>query len=74
VSFKYGPKSKDHSSIGTLCLSCGKPFQEGDYTTLMDIGPADAENKIKMLQGKPYTAEAEEIHYSCYIEIYGGGC
>ena len=74
MSAKFGPKCVNHPSIGTMCLICGKPFVEGDYTTLIDTQPADQEEKIKMLQGRAYTAEAEEVHYNCYIKIHGGGC
>ena len=69
MNMKFGPKDKDHPSIGELCLICGRTFLEGDYTTLVETQPADEEEKIKMLKGLPYTSEAEEVHYSCYIEV-----
>lgn len=63
---KFGPKLKDHPSIGTLCPACQKPFVEGDYTTLIPLGPGDdpvAQRKSQNRQ--PYNAIAVEVHFSC---------
>lgn len=62
---KFGPKQKDHPSIGEICEVCGKPFKQGDYTTLVMKRPASHEDAVKMRAGKPYTAEAIEVHYDC---------
>jgi hypothetical protein len=32
---KYGPKEPLSPSIGELCPICHRPFQAGDYTTLI---------------------------------------
>lgn len=38
---KFGPKRADHPSVGELCPACKKPFQVGDFTTLVALGPGD---------------------------------
>jgi len=68
---KYGPKSVDHPSIGKICLICSEPFLEGDYTSLVSTQPASEEDRIRMIQGRPYTSEAEEVHYNCYVSVHG---
>ena len=63
---KFGPKTKDHPSINELCPACKKPFKEGDYTTLIALGPGDdPEARQKAQTGKPYNAIAVEVHYDC---------
>lgn len=63
---KYGPKKADHPSIGEPCPACHRVFKEGDYTTLVPIGPGeDPENQERMRQNKPYNAVALEVHWSC---------
>ncbi len=63
---RYGPKTKDHPSIGELCPACKKQFIEGDYTTLITLGPGDnPEEQQKAKLGKLYTAVAIEVHFSC---------
>jgi len=67
---KFGSKQKDHPSIGRECKACGEPFKEGDYTTLITLGPGDSEeNKKRCREGRPYNAVAIEIHYSCATGI-----
>jgi len=63
---KFGPKLSDHHSIGTLCPACGKPFKEGDYTTLVALGPGDSEEgKQRRNEGSAYNAVAIEVHWEC---------
>jgi len=63
---KFGPKTKKHPSIGKLCPACKKPFIEGDYTTLIALGPGDdPEAQRKAKEGKAYNAVAVEVHFSC---------
>ena len=63
---KFGPKSKEHPSINTLCPACNKPFKEGDYTTLITYGPGDDQEAQKFAQeGRPYNAIAAEVHFTC---------
>lgn len=63
---KYGPKTKEHPSIGEMCPICKKPFIEGDYTTLITLGPGDdPEEQRKHKEGESYNAIAIEAHYLC---------
>jgi len=63
---KFGPKTKDHPSIGEECPACHKPFKEGDYTTLVTLGPGDSqEAKDRRDAGRAYTSVAVEIHWEC---------
>jgi hypothetical protein len=62
----FGPKEEGHPTIGIACPACGKPFAEGDYTTLIILGPGDdpvAQEKAK--QGRSYNAVAAEVHAAC---------
>ena len=63
---KFGPKTSDHPSVGEKCPACHKPFEEGDYTTLVCLGPGDdKEAQERCRAGRPYNAVAQEVHYSC---------
>ncbi|HTF64902.1 MAG TPA: hypothetical protein VK638_19670 [Edaphobacter sp.] len=64
---KFGPKTADHPSVGKGCPICGKVFVEGDYTTLIPLGPdPDDKDEIrKFLIGGAYNARAVEIHWEC---------
>jgi len=63
---KLGPKLNSHPSIGNKCPACQKPFKEGDYTTLIAIGPGDDEEaQERCREGRPYNAVAVEAHYTC---------
>lgn len=63
---KFGPKKKDHSSIGEECPACHKPFKEGDYTTLIGLGPGDdPESQKRVREGRAYNAVAVEVHWAC---------
>lgn len=56
---KYGPKEADHVSVGEKCAACRKPFQAGDFTTLIVIGPGDdPDSRRAALRGRPYNAVA----------------
>jgi hypothetical protein len=68
---KYGPKSVDHPSIGTQCAACGKPFKVGDYTALIELGPADDPEERKLAsEGEIYNAACVEIHWDCSDQAY----
>ena len=41
MRMKYGPKRSDHPSVGKPCAACGELFAEGDYTTLIELGPGN---------------------------------
>ncbi len=63
---KMGPKKHDHPSIGELCKACAKAFQEGDYTALVPLGPADDLGAREAARaGHPYNAVAVEVHWAC---------
>lgn len=59
---RFGPKRADHPSVGEACPACGKPFKEGDYTTLIAKHPPRP--------GEGLTVEAVEIHYACGEVVY----
>ena len=63
---KYGPKPPDHPSIGEACPGCNVPFKEGDYTTLVPIGPGDdlAARQLAR-EGRTYSAVSLEVHWGC---------
>ena len=62
---KFGPKTSDHPSVGETCIYCNEPFVAGDYTTLVPTEPADEEERQKMLEGRPHTSAAIEVHWNC---------
>jgi hypothetical protein len=63
---KFGPKLSDHPSIETPCPACGKPFKEGDYTTLVALGPGDSEEgRERRDKGEAYNSVAAEVHWEC---------
>ena len=63
---RFGPKAANHPSIGTTCPACNKPFAEGDFTTLVPLGPGDdSDEQAKALANHPYNAVAVEVHFAC---------
>ncbi len=67
---KFGPKDPHHPSIGVKCLACHEPFIEGDYTTLVSLGPGgDPEEQKKARNGRHYNSVGVEIHYTCATGI-----
>jgi len=61
-----GPKKENDASIGVSCSACGKLFKEGDYTTLIALGPGDdKEEQEKCKLGESYNAVAVEVHWKC---------
>jgi hypothetical protein len=68
---KLGPKPAAHPSIGEICPGCNRAFEEGDYTTLIPIGPGgDGESREKARNGKAYDAVALEVHWECSMQAY----
>lgn len=65
----YGPKAPDHPSVGKPCPNCNAAFQAGDMTVLATIAPASPEDEAKMKAGRPYIAEAVEMHEACSDSI-----
>jgi len=63
---KFGPKDADDHSIGEVCPACRVAFVEGDFTTLVALGPgADSESRKRARQGRAYNAIAVQVHYAC---------
>jgi hypothetical protein len=63
---KLGPKKADHPSVGKPCPACDVNFGDGDFTTLIPIGPgADREEQALARSGRPYNAVAVEVHWAC---------
>lgn len=62
----FGPKGKDHPSVGSICQACGESLETGDYTTLIPLGPGDSpEDREKARSGQWFNAVATEVHYAC---------
>ena len=63
---KFGPKAANHPGIGRKCPACRVPFVEGDFTTLVLLGPGDdQEGRKRRDQGRPYNAVGLEVHWEC---------
>ena len=70
MSPKFGPKTAANAARdaekGLKCPGCSKPFEEGDMTTLVSIGPGDDEDaRQRCSEGRPYNGVAIEAHYAC---------
>lgn len=62
----FGPKAADHPSVGEPCAACRHPFEPGDYTTLVSLGPGeDEEARQRAREGRAYNAVAVEAHWAC---------
>lgn len=63
---KMGPKKADHPSVGEPCLACNVNFGDGDFTTLIPLGPGDdSEEQALARAGRPYNAVSIEVHWAC---------
>lgn len=63
---RFGPKAADHPSVGRPCAACQEPFTEGDFTTLILIGPGNnPESRRRAREGQAYNAVAIEVHWAC---------
>lgn len=63
---KFGPKTVTHPTVGKECPACNVSFKEGDYTTLVSLGPGDDEDaQARAREGRPYNAVALEVHWAC---------
>lgn len=63
---RYGPKKPGDPTLGRMCPACRKPFEEGDYTALVELGPGDDQEAQKKARlGLPYNAVAVEVHFAC---------
>ena len=63
---KFGPKTADHPSVGRKCPACHVALAEGDYTTLVVLGPGDdSDARQRRDEGRFYNAVAAEVHWDC---------
>jgi hypothetical protein len=54
------------SPLGDVCPGCDKPFEAGDYITLVVIGPGgDREAQAKAREGRYYNAITIPAHWAC---------
>jgi hypothetical protein len=56
-----------------VCPYCENQIGFGDSYVLYPVAPADAENLLKMRDGRPYTAIAALMHAACVSALEGGG-
>ena len=62
----FGPKTADHPTVGMICIPCGDYLKEGDYTTLVPLGPGnDPEEQERAQERRWYNATALEVHALC---------
>ena len=65
MSRKFGPLAQEHLP-NKPCPACDEPFQTGDYTTLVPLGPGKSEEgRQRCREGRPYNAVAVMVHYAC---------
>lgn len=61
---KFGPKLHDEDD--RRCAACDWPFQKGDFTTLVSVGPGDdPRERARRDAGRPYNSVAVEVHWEC---------
>jgi hypothetical protein len=74
---KFGPKQQEHLDNlppeAKMCGLCLKPFEVGDYTTLIPLGPEpdDMDAVRAYLTGRVHNARAVEIHWDCLEQVDG---
>lgn len=64
----FDPLMADHPLVTdkARCPGCLQPFQVGDVTVLVVIGPGDGEEeREKARAGRPYLAVAMPAHAAC---------
>ena len=58
----FGPRPKVAPN-DKPCSACGTAFKEGDYTTLIALGPGDNTKAQRLARaGRAYNAVAVEVH------------
>lgn len=61
---KFGPYKNE--TYGRICAACDEPFKNGDYSTLISLGPGDNSDEQRKCREKlPYNAVAKEVHWAC---------
>ena len=68
---KMGPLTDGHPLLeedADPCPGCRSKFSEGEYVTLITIGPGDdPEARRRAVQGRAYTAVALPVHWACAV-------
>lgn len=60
------PLAADHPVVGAVCPACAAPFQVGDLTTLVELGPGlDPAERQRARDGQVYTAVCVPAHWAC---------
>ena len=68
---KFGPmRSENVPYYKKPCPVCNKPFKEGDYSTLVILGPDSEEEKQKAREGRPYNSVCSMVHWDCSTYAY----
>jgi hypothetical protein len=66
---RMGPLTADHPlaiSDERSCPGCDGSFEEGNYLTLVTIGPgADEDERAKAREGRAYNAVSVPVHWAC---------
>jgi hypothetical protein len=64
---KMGPLAANHPMVDEQeCAACKYAFEEGDYVTLVPVGPgADPEARAAAREGRAYAGVAVPVHWSC---------
>lgn len=63
---KFGPRDNRSDWPVPTCPACDEEFKEGDYTTLIAVGPGDdPEEQARRDAGEPYNSVAVEVHWDC---------
>jgi hypothetical protein len=68
MNHKMGPLAANHPLVspGESCAACRLSFQEGDYVTLVPLGPGDdPKERDRARYGRPYNAVAVAAHWAC---------
>lgn len=68
MSRVFEPLSPSHPLVRDSheCPGCERPFQVGDRTVLVTIGPGDdPEARQRAHEGRPYNAVAIPVHAGC---------
>lgn len=63
---KFPGLTPDHWLLHEICPVCGIQFKAGDETTLLGDEPASEVDAIKKASGRPYTAVATPVHWTCF--------
>lgn len=64
----FDPLDSGHPLIAghIICMACGLPFEVGDRTTLVPLGPGDdTEAQSRAMHGNAFNAVALPVHAAC---------